>query len=295
MLRECLDYLRVRPGGHYADLTFGEGGHSEAMIKAGAAQVVAVDRDTMALDQYRQAGEFREDPRLELHHGRFSEFSRLASARDLDGILIDLGVSTQQLLRAERGFSFGASGPLDMRMNASGEERTLEEMLASANVEELADALERNTDMKPALPIARALLDAYRRGTVHNTGDLAGLAKASGGKRHPATVIFLALRMWVNQELKEIEEGIPPLLDCLKPGGRLAVITFHSTEDRAVKLLFKGLSGKCVCPPGKRICECPKVRRVELVLKKPLEPTREELRANPRARSAKLRCVEKLI
>lgn len=292
LLNECLTALKVGPGGVYADLTFGEGGHTEAMLKAGAKKVVAVDRDTHALIQYRSHGDFRDDPRLELHHLRFSEFSNVAEPSSFDGILIDLGVSTQQLLRPERGFSFSAPGPLDMRMDPQSEERNLLELLDSANVDALAKELERNTDMKPATPIARALVEAHRRGELQTTADLANLAKARGGKKHPATVIFLALRMWVNQELKEIEVGIAPLLKLLKPGGRLAVITFHSTEDRAVKLLFKGLNGKCVCSADQRICECAKQKQVELVYKKPVEPSREELRSNPRSRSAKLRCVE---
>jgi len=293
MVAEAMDLLRISAQGRYLDCTFGEGGHTQAMLAAGAAEVVGLDRDREALTIYAEAGELRADPRLTLKHGRFSDTHRLFTSA-FDGILMDLGVSTRQLLLAKRGFSFSQTGPLDMRMDAAGESLTLGQHLSQISAEELAEQLERNADLTRTLPMARDLLDSYRNGKITNTNELSKIMGQRWGKRHPATVLFLALRMMVNEEWEEIEAGIPAAVDALKPGARLVVITFHSTEDRVVKRLFKLLSGKCACEWGATICACPKVKRVSLVTKKPLVPSREEMRTNPRARSAKMRCVEKL-
>jgi len=291
LLAEVIDFIGLKEGGVYADLTFGEGGHTSEMLKRGVAKVVAVDRDNEALSLYRESGEMRQDPRLELHHSRYSRFPEVAAGRKFDGILIDLGVSTRQLLRAERGFSFAEAGPLDMRMDKEGD-ASLADRLAELEPEELADSLYRNADLKNSRSLARKIIERARGGRLATTLDLAAVAGPKHGKRHPATPLFLALRMLVNEELDEIANGIPPLLDCLKDGGRLAVITFHSTEDREVKRLFNLLGGKCIC--GEAFCTCPREQRVRILTKKPVEATPAELERNPRARSAKLRCVEKV-
>lgn len=292
LLKEVLELINFSKGGVYADLTFGEGGHSGALVQAGAARVVAWDRDLEALETYRAGGELRADPRLELHHGRFSTFAG-ESGEKFDGILLDLGVSTRQLLRPERGFSFSAAGPLDMRMNQS-EGESLLDYLERVGERELAESLQRNADIPHSLDVAKRLLAAFRRGEIQDTQSLVRAIGGKPGPRHPGTVIFLALRMAVNDELGEVERSLPLLVKRLKPGGRLAVITFHSTEDRMVKRGFRLLAGQCGCPPQAPICQCPKVAKVLNVLKKPLAPTREECRVNPRSRSAKLRCVEAL-
>ncbi|MBY0369563.1 16S rRNA (cytosine(1402)-N(4))-methyltransferase RsmH [bacterium] len=291
LLAECLEALAIRPGGKYADMTFGEGGHSEAILEAGAGLVVGVDRDSETLDDYRESGTYRTDPRLELHHTTLEEFAAQSDGQKFDGILADLGVSTRQLLTAERGFSLQADGPLDMRMDRT-QETSLEDYLAHVKLEDLASDLKRVADLQQARGMARKILNAREKGTLRRTSDLARVAGGAWSKVHPATPVFLALRMIVNREFDQVETGLPQLFERLVPGGRLAVITFHSTEDRLVKRLFATLAGRCVC--AHTPCECPRVERGKLLTPKPIAPSEAELEANPRSRSAKLRCIEKL-
>jgi len=291
LLEEVIEVLQPGPGRVYADCTFGEGGHSEALLAAGAEKVIGLDRDPEALKIYRESGARRNDPRLRLVHGRFSRFAEVVGETGLDGILVDLGVSTRQLLRAERGFSFNQAGPLDMRMDST-EERDLARLLDETTPEELAEGFQRVADLYNATPFTRRILEAHRQGKFKSTLDLAAIAGPRHGKSHPATAMFLALRMLVNDEYEEVAEGLPRLLDVLKPGGRLAVITFHSTEDRLVKRFTQRLAGQCTC--DERICRCPREKLARIVLKKAVVASEQEMRENPRARSAKLRCVEKV-
>jgi 16S rRNA (cytosine1402-N4)-methyltransferase len=289
MVKEITEFLEISRGGIYADLTFGEGGHAEALLRAGAERVIGLDRDKETLDRYRENGSFRDDPRLTLIHGRLSDVGAFIEKNSVYGAVVDLGVSTRQLLEPERGFSFNTLGPLDMRMDRS-EKKDLFERLASMRPEELVPYLEA-ADVHPARKIAANLLAAVGRGEIQTTLDLAGL-RGAGTKRHPATQLFLALRMMVNEEMYEVAHGLPELLEVLCVGGRMAVLTFHSTEDRVVKKTFKGLSGLCVCE--EIICRCAKIKKLRLLNKKPMEPSSDEVRQNRRARSAKLRCVEKI-
>ncbi len=291
LLKECLHFLAVKPGGYYADMTFGEGGHSEAILDAGAAGVIGVDRDSETLDRYRESGRLRHDSRLELRHTALSDFASSYDGRKLDGILADLGVSTRQLLTPERGFSFQQDGPLDMRMDRT-DQTTLEDYLASVSEEELAHQLHRVADLNGSRRMARKILSAFAKGQLKRTGDLARVAGGAWAKVHPATPVFMALRMIINREYDEVHTGVPALVDSLAVGGRLAVITFHSTEDRLVKRSFALLAGRCIC--ASTPCECPRIEKVRLLTPKPVESSPEELEANPRARSAKLRCVEKM-
>ena len=291
LLNEVIDFIVLNKGAIYADLTFGEGGHTEALLKGGAKEVWAVDRDLSAVTNYLKAGALGQDPRLKLHHRRFSEFPSLVGSQVFDGILVDLGVSTRQLISEERGFTFQKPGPLDMRMDQS-QGPTLRELLERLSEEDLADILYYNADLKNSRALARKILNAFQSGKIESTQDLADCLGKRTGRTHPATVPFMALRMAVNRELEEISDTLPKLIDILKPGGRLVVITFHSTEDREVKTVFKRLGGRCICQ--ELICQCSKDARVKILTKKPVEPSPEELSQNPRSRSAKLRCVEKI-
>jgi 16S rRNA (cytosine1402-N4)-methyltransferase len=291
LVGECLEALGVARGGTFLDLTFGEGGHSEAMLKAGADRVIAFDQDAETLARYREKGALKDDPRLTLVHSRFSEVGAYVPADSVQGVLIDLGVSTRQLLLAERGFSFRDGGPLDMRMDPT-RGMPLSSWLEKLSASELAEHLSRNTDMKGAFGAAKRIVNAFHDGRLKTTADLGALFDRPGTKVHAGTVVFLGLRMMVNDELGETEAVIPQVMDALKVGGRFAVITFHSTEDRLVKRATKILAGQCICE--KPICRCPRVKRAELILRKPLSPSEDELRSNPRARSAKLRCIEKV-
>ena len=292
LLSEVIENIHLLEGGVYADLTFGEGGHSEAFLAHSIKNLYANDRDLSTLNKYRVHGKYRNDPRLKLVEGPFSQFVNQISGVLFDGILVDLGVSTRQLLEPERGFSLMKAGPLDMRMNP-GIGEPLSAWFDRLSEDELADQLYFNAEIRESRRLARKILKAFREGKLLNTLDLAQLVgRKIPGKSHPATALFTALRMMVNQEREEMEITIPKLIEILKPGGRLAVITFHSTEDRIIKRIFQKSAGRCVC--DEPICRCSKTAFVKLITKKPIEPSEKELVENPRARSAKLRCVEKL-
>ena len=292
LLMEVIENINIISDGVYADLTFGEGGHSDVFLDQPIKTLFGNDRDKSTLDRYRTTGKYRHDPRLRLVEGPFSEFVSKTSGTKFDGILVDLGVSTRQLLDPERGFSLMGAGPLDMRMNP-GVGEPLSAWLTHLSAEELADQLYLNAEIRDSRRLARKIISAFREGKLTNTLELAKLAGPKiPGKSHPATVLFTALRMMVNSEKNEMETTIPHLIDCLKPGGRLVVLTFHSTEDRIIKRIFLKAAGRCVCEEP--ICRCSKTASVKLITKKPIEPSPEELEENPRARSAKLRCVEKI-
>lgn len=291
LVNEVIDFIDLKSGGIYADMTFGEGGHTEALLKGGAGCVWGSDRDLSAIEQYRKEGTYRQDPRLKLIQCRFTDFKAQAASTQFDGILLDLGVSTRQLTAPPRGFTFQTAGPLDMRMDQS-EGPTLKEWLEAVSEEAIADALYWNADLKNSRSLARKIKKAAQEGKLETTQDLATLLGPRTGKAHPATVPFMALRMAINQELEQIQTALPQLLTLLKPHGRLVVITFHSTEDRLVKRMMKTWAGLCIC--RELVCLCSKTAHVKILTKKPVEPSTEELSHNPRSRSAKLRCIEKL-
>lgn len=288
LLNEVIDMFSVFKEGRFLDGTFGEGGHSLAIIEKLNGHVIALDRDQLAIEHYEKNNTIPKN--LEIKHIRFSEYFSTTEEM-FDGILVDLGVSTRQLLIADRGFSFHQEGPLDMRMDTLSD-TSLREVLEQYSYEELAELFIKTTDMQHPYRNARIIKNSFNEGKIQNTKDLAGLFPEKKGMTHPATVIFLALRMIVNKEFEEIETSLPQMIKHLKTGGRLAVITFHSTEDRLVKNIFKQYAGICTCE--EIICQCNPEKWVRLINKKPIVATEEELQENPRARSAKLRCVEKL-
>jgi 16S rRNA (cytosine1402-N4)-methyltransferase len=273
---ECLEALRPRPGAWIVDTTFGAGGHARALLDAGAT-VVAIDRDPAARARADAIG----SPRLRFAQGDFRDLETILATLDappVDGVLMDLGVSSMQLDEAERGFAFRQDGPLDMRMSTHG--RSAADVVAETDEADLAALIYRYGEERHSRRIARAIVAAREEAPIATTGRLAEVVRAAypGGPRrdHPARRTFQALRIYVNDELGPLEEGLEAAARVLAPGGRLAVIAYHSLEDRIVKHFLKGS------------------RRLSPLSKKPILPGEDEIRANPRARAAKLRVAERI-
>jgi 16S rRNA (cytosine1402-N4)-methyltransferase len=299
LLQEIITVLQPHPGGVYIDGTVGAGGHAAALLEASApdGQLFGLDRDQSALEvARRQLAQFGH--RVHLFHANFDELAQVAQTQGMpraDGLLLDLGVSSMHLDQPERGFSFQMDGPLDMRMDRTTGP-TAADLVNSLPEEELANLIYRYGEERHSRRIARAIVKAR---PLRRTLELAQVvARASGGGRpdrtkiHPATRTFQALRIAVNDELGALERALPQALKCLKPGGRLAVISFHSLEDRIVKQYFKQESQDCVCPPEQPICICRHKATIDIITKRPITASLAEIDANPRARSAKLRVVE---
>ncbi len=304
MLAEVMDWLNVRESGVYCDGTLGGGGHSEAILRAsgGSAILYGIDRDQVAL---QAAGErLKGYPGFRPIHGNFHDAKMLleeAGAGRLDGVLLDLGVSSPQLDVAERGFSYHEEAPLDMRMDRS-RGRTAADLLNTASEAELTRIIRDYGEEKWAARIARMICEHRAEKPLQTTFDLvravdAAIPKAVRRREdgHPARRTFQAVRIAVNDELEPLEAAIRDLVDCLKPGGRICVITFHSLEDRMVKRCQQALESPCVCPPKAPICTCGRKPSVRVLPGNPRQPSEEEVERNPRARSAKLRCAEKLV
>lgn len=295
MANEVLAALSPRPGGVYLDLTVGLGGHARRVLEASAptGRLLGIDRDGRALSLAREAlSEF--GARAMLVHARFSDLERLlaeAGVEAVDGMLADLGVSSLQLDSPERGFSFQQPGPLDMRMDPE-RDAPLGERLRSIGVDELARALGR-ADVPNAKRLAARILERVRSGAVVTTRDLAELVPVPrAGGTHPATRMFLALRVLVNAEVEELQALLQRLPWPLRPGGRLAIISFQSLEDRAVKERLRELAGRCRCPADLPRCACGARARLRLIPQRAIRPAADEVAANPRARSARLRVAE---
>lgn len=303
LLIETIRLLAPEGGGLFVDATLGLGGHSEAILEASPqARVLGIDRDREAM---RLAAErlARFGSRFRAVHANFREIARIvteADAGEVSGVLADLGVSSLQFDTPERGFSFRHDAPLDMRMDAAGEEETAAQLLERLPEEEIARILYEYGEERKSRRIARWVVERREQGKpVKTTGELAELvARAVGHKRgdkiHPATRTFQALRIAVNKELEGLGEFIETAVDLLKPQGRLAVISFHSLEDRVVKQTLRRLSGRCECDPRSPVCTCGARRAVEILTRRPVTAGERELEENPRARSAKLRACLKL-
>ena len=304
LLPQVLEALAPRAGGRYLDGTLGMGGHAAALLAAAPdAQLCALDRDTNALEKARErlAG-FA--PRVHFFHQRYSLFEEALDELGwdhLDGALIDIGVSSMQLDFAERGFSFHGDGPLDMRMDQDSSQPSAWHVVNRERFETLKDYITRFGEDPQAGRIARAIVDARQKQPIDTTSQLADIvyraypaAWRAKARNHPATRTFQALRMAVNDELGELDRFLERILGRLRVGGRLAVITFHSLEDRAVKQAMRHWSEGCRCPRHVPRCVCGHVPEVRILFKKPVTAEAEELRANPRASSAKLRAAEKI-
>ena len=303
LLNEVLQWMNVRADGVYCDGTLGGGGHSEAILKAsgGTARLYGIDRDENAI---RAAGErLQAYPGFRAIHGNFHDGKMLlaaAGAGPLDGVLLDLGVSSPQLDTAERGFSYHEDAPLDMRMDRS-QGMTAAEFLNQADEREIMEVIRDYGEEKWAARIAKIICEHRARKPMETTFDLveavdAAIPKAVRRKDdgHPARRTFQAIRIRVNDELDPLETAIRDFTDCLKSGGRICVITFHSLEDRIVKRALKTLEHPCICPPKAPICTCGRKPVVKVLGGGAIPPSAEEVERNPRARSAKLRVAEKL-
>ncbi len=302
LLRETIELLAPERGGLFVDCTLGLGGHSEAILQASTAtHVLGIDRDDEALGLARTRLA-RYGSRFHAVHADFRELTRvLASAKvkSVRGILADLGVSSWQLDSPSRGFSFRHDAPLDMRMDAAGDTETAAELLGRLPEVEIARIIFEYGEERRSRRIARWIVEKRKRGeAVSTTRDLADLvvrAVGPGKERriHPATRTFQALRIAVNRELEGLDQFVEDAVDALEPEGRLAVISFHSLEDRIIKRQFLRLSGRCQCPPRAPCCMCGARKAVDVLTRRPTTADEDEVAENPRARSAKLRACSK--
>ena len=311
LVDEVVQFLQPKNHGFYVDGTVGLGGHAAVILQKSAPNgfLLGIDLDAEALAiakerlrEYKEqvtlvGGNFAHLDRLpQLHRG--SE-QRETTIPQIDGILLDLGVSSLQLDTPTRGFSFTHSGPLDMRMDTS-------QSLSAAHVvnhhpeDALATVFTQFGQERWAKRIARQIVHARKLKPISTTHQLAEIvldaipSKSTGGRIHPATRVFQALRIYINDELKNLHSGICCAASALKPGGRLCIISFHSLEDRIVKEQFRTLSRACICPPKTPICVCQHTPTLQILTKRPIPPTPDEIRRNPRSRSAKLRVAMKI-
>ena len=300
LFHETIDSLQIRPDGVYIDGTAGGGGHSQAILdRLQTGLLLSIDQDPDAIAAVTKR--FEGNPCSLVRQANFADMARVADEAGIsrvDGVLLDIGVSSYQLDTPERGFSYHSDAPLDMRMSQSGP--TAADLVNTLPASELASILKRFGEEKSARAIAQGIVRARQEKPVRTTLELAEIVKASvpaAVRRepgHPARKTFQALRIAVNGELDRLSEGLDAAFSLLRPGGRLAVITFHSLEDRIVKQRMAAWCEGCTCPPDFPVCVCGKKPRAELVYKKGLSPSREELEENPRSRSARLRVCEKL-
>ena len=302
LLQESIDALAIRPDGIYLDGTLGGAGHSlEIARRLTTGLLIGIDQDTVALEAASQRlAPYRD--RVKLVHANFRSLDAVlhdAGVTGVDGMLFDLGVSSPQLDDSSRGFSYMADAPLDMRMDRDGS-LSAYEIVNQTPEDELKRILWRYGEERYAPLIAAAIARRRAERPIETTLELAELvrsampAQARREKQHPAKRTFQAIRIAVNDELGAVEDMLGKAVDLLNPGGRLAVITFHSLEDRIVKAAMAEAARGCTCPPEFPVCICGKKPRVRLVTRKPIVPGAAELEENPRARSAKLRVAEKL-
>ena len=302
LLNECIQALNIRPEGVYLDGTLGRAGHSrEIARRLTTGRLICVDRDQAALEAAEERlAQWRD--RVTLVHSNFDRVSEILAELDIpdvDGMLFDLGVSSPQLDDASRGFSYMHDAPLDMRMDATAP-LTAYDVVNTWSYEELRRILFEYGEERYAPAIAKRIVQARETAPVQTTLELAELirsampAAALREKQHPAKRSFQAIRIAVNDELGAVSRMMRASIDHLNPGGRLAVITFHSLEDRIVKNAMAEAAKGCTCPPSFPVCVCGRTPKIQVLTKKPIIATMEEVRENPRARSAKLRVAVKL-
>ena len=301
LLEETIEGLRIRPEGTYVDGTLGGGGHSYHILERlnDQGRLIGIDQDGAAV---AAAGKRLEGfKNVTIVRDNYCNIQRVLGElgiKKVDGILLDLGVSSYQLDTPERGFSYMSDAPLDMRMDDRGA-MTAADIVNSYSRSDLARIIRVYGEEKFADSIAKHITAAREGGPIKTTGELVEIIRASipakflKTKGHPAKQTFQAIRIELNNELKVLTDTLDTMIDLLSPGGRLAVITFHSLEDRIVKNTFKNAQDPCICPPNIPVCACGKKPKGRIVTKKPIVPAEEELAVNPRAKSSKLRIFEK--
>lgn len=300
LLDECLDGLKIKEDGTYVDCTLGGAGHTSEILKQlKNGKLIGIDQDQDALKNAKE--KLKEFPQVTLVHDNFEHLSRILEklAPDgVDGILMDLGVSSYQLDQGERGFSYMQDAPLDMRMNRE-DELSAYDVVNTYDEAALAKVIRDYGEENWSKRIAQFIVNQRESGPIETTGELVNIikkaipAKARRDGPHPAKRTFQAIRIEVNRELAIIRQTILDAVEALKPEGRLAIITFHSLEDRIVKTTYRELMDPCTCPKSMP-CICGRLPTVKVLSKKPILPSEEEIRENPRSRSAKLRVLEKI-
>jgi 16S rRNA (cytosine1402-N4)-methyltransferase len=305
LAEEVLAMLAPRSGSLQIDATLGGGGHTERILEAANpdGRLLGLDADPAAIARVERRLHPVYGDRLVLRQANFRELAEVAPAAGfgaVDGTLFDLGLSSFQLADTERGFGFRAGGPLDMRFDASRGVPAAE-LLATLDADELTALFRRYGEEPKAGRIARAIVDARRDTPIETAEELAALVERvlppnprQPRRTHPATRLFQALRIAVNEELEALEAGLAAAVDLLRPGGRLVVLSYHSLEDRIVKRFLAAERRGCVCPPELPVCVCGRNPRLRLLTRKSITPTPEEVAANPRSRSARLRAAERL-
>lgn len=311
LLSEAVDGLHLEKGMVVVDATLGGGGHARAMLERilPGGRLIAIDADAQALERFRERAETDDlfadalrDGTLVLVHGNYSDLGgalEMASVTALDAVLADLGFSSDQIESPERGFSFQKDGPLDMRLD-QGSELTAEAVVNGYASDELERIFRTYGEESESRRIAQMIIAEREKQPIKTTKELADLIlrayparKRRSMRIHPATKVFQALRIAINREYEYLETFLEEAVGRLNPGGRLAVITFHSGEDRIVKQFFRDQSLGCVCPAGFPVCRCGHTATVSVITKRPIAPSESETEKNPRARSAKLRIAEK--
>ena len=299
LLNETVDSINVKKGGIYADLTLGGGGHTSLILERGG-QVVGFDRDIIAIENAKERFACCDFISVHDNFANIKNAAKELGIEAFDGIIADLGVSSPQLDNAERGFSYMHDAPLDMRMDKR-DSLTARDVVNTYSEEELFRVISCYGEERWASRIAKFIVNEREKSSIETTFNLVDIIKAAIPQSarkdgpHPAKRTFQAIRIEVNSELKILENTIRDSVDLLKKGGRMSVISFHSLEDRIIKTTFSSLENGCTCPKDFPVCVCGNAPKGKVVGRKPIIPTQEELERNPRARSSKLRTIEKII
>jgi 16S rRNA (cytosine1402-N4)-methyltransferase len=301
LLYECIEALDIKENGIYVDCTLGGGGHSYEIAKrlSDKGRLIGIDQDTDALSAAKER--LREFNNVTYVHNNFYNIESILNELKIDkvdGILMDLGVSSYQLDEAERGFSYMKDAPLDMRMNRE-DSLSAYEVVNTYSEEKLFKIIKEYGEDNFAKRIAKFIVERREQASIASTGELVSIIRAAIPAKfqkegHPAKRTFQAIRIEVNRELEILNRAVEDSVNHLNTGGRIAIITFHSLEDRKIKVKFKELENPCTCPPDFPICVCGKKSSVKIISKKPIEPSGEEAEKNSRSRSAKLRVAEKI-